>query len=123
MADPRHLAGRRAEDAAAAWLATIGWTVLARRWRGAGGELDLVCRDPGGALVAVEVKLRRTERMGAAVESVNQRRIRRLRRSLGSFPDNARLPSGLCLRIDLVTVTPSSDGRWRMARFPSIDGW
>lgn len=104
-------------------MATIGWTVLARRWHGPQGELDLVCRDPDGVLVAVEVKLRRTERTGAALESVDDRRLRRLRRSLGSFLEEERLPTPLGLRIDLVTVTPFPDGRWRLARYPSIDGW
>ena len=123
MADPRHLAGQLAENATAAWLATIGWIVLARRWRGPQGELDLVCRDPAGVLVAVEVKLRRTERTGVALESVDPRRLRRLRRSLGSFLEQERLPTRVTLRIDLVTVTPSADGRWRLARYPAIDGW
>jgi putative endonuclease len=123
MPDPRHLAGQRGEDVTAAWLATLGWNVLTRRWRGPHGELDLVCRDPAGVLVAVEVKLRRTERTGAAVESVDQRRIRRLRRSLGSFLDQERLQGRPDLRIDLVTVTPAPDGQWRLARYPSIDGW
>jgi putative endonuclease len=122
VSDPRQLLGQRAEDATAAWLAAIGWTILARRWRRPEGELDLVCRDPDGVLVAVEVKLRRSSRVGDPLESVDRRRIRRLRAALGSYASSERATTPAGLRIDLVTVTPSGP-RWHLARHASIDGW
>lgn len=50
-----HLSGAMAEDGVARLAAGRGQTVLARRWRGKGGEIDLICRD-GDCLVFVEVK-------------------------------------------------------------------
>ena len=50
-----YLAGLAAEDAVAAEYARRGHAVAARRWRGSGGELDLVLRD-GDGLIVVEVK-------------------------------------------------------------------
>lgn len=44
-----------AEDAVAADYARRGLTVIARRWRSAVGEIDLICGDDAG-LVFVEVK-------------------------------------------------------------------
>ena len=123
MANPRHLLGLRAEDATARWLSAGGWTVLARRWRRPEGELDLVCRDPHGVLVAVEVKLRRGSRSGGPLGSVDRRRIGRLRAGLASFAASERMALAAGLRIDLVTVTPATEGRWRLARFASIDAW
>ena len=122
MTDPRHDLGRRAEEAAAGWLTGIGWTVLARRWRSPTGELDLVCVDPGGALVGVEVKLRRTGRAGSGPEVIDARRVRRLRATLGGWmaTSAARYPA---LRLDLVTLAPTGDGRWRIARREAVDGW
>lgn len=122
MSDPRHLLGHRAEEATADWLRGIGWTILARRWRRPEGELDLVCRDPDFVLVAVEVKLRRTPRTGDPVESVDRRRIRRLRHALASYAATERVATPAGLRIDLVAVTPIED-RWRLARHASIDAW
>lgn len=67
--------GRRAEWAAELFLRLKGYTIVARRFRARGGELDLVARR--GRLVAfVEVK-RRADRDDAvaAVTPRNRRRI------------------------------------------------
>jgi len=122
MTDPRHALGERAELAAATWLRTLGWSVLDRRWRGAAGELDLVCIDPGGVLVGVEVKLRRTDRAGSGPESIERRRLGRLRGTLAAFA-TATAVAHQGARLDLVTLTPADDGRWRIQRLPAIDAW
>jgi putative endonuclease len=49
--------GRAAEARVADALARAGWSVLARNWRGGGGELDLVVSQ-GARLRFVEVKAR-----------------------------------------------------------------
>lgn len=121
MANPRQALGERAEAAAAVWLVSRGWTVLARRWRCAEGELDIVARDPDLVLVAVEVKLRRTGRAGLPLESIDRHRLRRLRSALGRFATVESQGAG-GLRIDLVAVRADS-GRWRLTHHPSIDAW
>lgn len=124
MPDPRHRLGLAGEDAVARWLTGSGWVLLRRRWRCPAGELDLVLRDPSGALVGVEVKLRRTSRAGSGAESVDRRRLGRLRAALAAYasdsPPRRRFTE---LRIDLVSVSPASDGRWRLCRIPAIDAW
>ena len=122
MPDPRHLLGQQGEAMAAAWLTASGWTVLARRWRTAWGELDLVALDPNGVLVAVEVKLRRSSRTGEPGEAVDRARLRRLRAALGQYRAAHEVTRGE-LRIDLVAVSRASDGRWRLAHHPAIDAW
>lgn len=121
MANPRHALGERAEDATARWLTALGWQVLDRRWRVRSGELDLVCREPAGALVAVEVKLRRTGRAGSALEAIGQARLRRLRAALAAYAQ-ASAQSWPALRVDLVTVAPDGE-RWRLRRYAGIDAW
>lgn len=50
-----HLSGQAAEEAVLAHLVGLGWYPLARRWRGPGGEIDLILRHRA-TLIAVEVK-------------------------------------------------------------------
>ncbi|MDP9467446.1 MAG: YraN family protein [Chloroflexota bacterium] len=123
MPDPRHMLGQQGEEVAAAWLATRGWTVMARRWRCPVGELDLVALDPGGVLVAIEVKVRRSARAGDPRESVDRKRLLRLRAALGQFRARLGRPIAEGSRIDLVAVCPAPDGRWRLAHHQAIDAW
>ena len=123
MPYPRHALGERAEGAAAAWLQTRGWTILARRWRCVDGELDLVAHDPDGVLVAIEVKVRRTGRAGDPLDSIDRRRLLRLRKALGRFRSEATRSAGEGLRVDLVAVRPGEHGQWRLSHHRSIDAW
>ncbi len=123
MANPRHLLGLRAEEAVAVWLTGQGWQVLARRWRCARGELDLVCRDGAGTLVGIEVKSRRTPRAGTPADGVDRRRVARLRSALVAFQAQRSEPAP-ALRIDLVTAIPlAGESGWRLVRLPTIDAW
>ncbi len=122
MPDPRHDLGLRAEAAVAAWLEGDGWTVLDRRWRVPEGELDLVCLDRGGVLVGVEVRARRTPRSGSPLESIDRRRVGRLRRALAHYAA-AATGRHIGMRLDLVSVTPAAEGRWRLVRHPAVDAW
>jgi putative endonuclease len=121
--DPRHGLGERGEAAAAAWLASRGWTILARRWRCPYGELDLVALDPDRVLVAIEVKLRRGARAGDPLESVDRRRLARLRGALGRFRAEEEASRGEGTRIDLVAVRPAGEGLWRLSHHRAIDAW
>lgn len=122
MSDPRHSLGRLAEAAAERWLSDAGWEILARRCRpDGGGEIDIAALDPNGVLVALEVRARRSRRAGTAAASLDERRIRRLRRSLAAFAvGSGRRHRGL--RVDLVTAEPAGEraGTWRLSRIPAI---
>lgn len=121
MANPRHRLGLEAETVVADQLARAGWQVLARRFRGAGGELDLVCLDPSLILVGIEVRARRDSRTGQAIETVDARKLARLRAGLVGYAMDER-PGHRGVRIDLVTLD-RVDGRWRMAHHAGIDAW
>ena len=71
--------GRRAERAAAIYLALKGYRILARRFRSPAGEIDLIARR-GRLVVYVEVKARTGE---AAV--IRERQRRRIRRAAEHF--------------------------------------
>jgi putative endonuclease len=122
MSDPRHALGLAVEAAVAAWLTRSGWTIVARRARSTnGGEVDIVAVDRQRILVAVEVRARRDHRAGSAAESIDQRRIGRMRRTLVALA--ASTPGHAGLRIDLVTAEPVHGelGSWALHRTPGID--
>jgi putative endonuclease len=95
--------GRRGEELAADWYTTHGYRVVARNWRCAVGELDVVARR-GRLVVVCEVKSRRSEAFGpaaAAVGVVKQQRLRRL--AAAWLADNG--VHGVEVRFDVAAVT------------------
>ncbi|HYN47807.1 MAG TPA: YraN family protein [Candidatus Nanopelagicales bacterium] len=125
---PAQRAGDRAEEAVARALAAAGWRVLGRRVRFGRLELDIVAIDPGPppALVVVEVRWRRSRAFGLPEETVDRRKLGRLRRGAGglaaraTLADGARLPA-LPLRLDLVAVEPAATaGRLRLRHYRGI---
>ncbi len=93
--------GRRGERAAERHLRRRGWTILARRWRGAGGELDLVA-GRAGVLALCEVKARTDPR--ALLEPHTAAQRRRMARAAAAYLAARPPPPGTTVRLDLVTV-------------------
>ena len=94
--DARAELGSAGEAAAAAWYLARGFEIVARNWRCAAGELDLVASRPG-LLVVCEVKTRRGDGFGGGYEAVGwekQRKVRRLAEQFllaaGAGPDAVR---------------------------------
>lgn len=77
-------AGRSAEQIVEAQYAARGIAVVERRWRGRGGEIDLVLRD-GDAVVFVEVKAARS--FDAAAGRISARQRGRLLASAAEYLD------------------------------------
>lgn len=71
-----HRKGLDAEEAAARLYESEGAKILARRFKSPYGEIDLVCEEPGGGIVFVEVKARRS--LAAALEALTPRQARRM---------------------------------------------
>jgi putative endonuclease len=70
--------GKWGEDQAEIYLKRKGLQIIARNWRTAQGEIDLVARD-GRTLVFVEVRTRSGQSFGLPAESVDWRKRRKLR--------------------------------------------
>ncbi|HWD55708.1 MAG TPA: YraN family protein [Acidimicrobiales bacterium] len=108
MSNRRIALGHRGEDWAAAWYEENGYSILARNWRCAQGEIDLLCTqlNPAGCvtLVICEVKARTSNTRGHPLEAVTPAKQQRLRRlataylaSQGAYYDH--------LRFDVIGVT------------------
>lgn len=119
MSDPRRGLGRRGEEIAAQTLEAAGMNIVARNWRCAGGEIDLVAQEvaldysQGGQaapwLVIVEVRTRRGLAFGSALASVTPRKQARLA-AVGAAYVQAVAWTGPW-RIDVVAIQMDTAGR------------
>lgn len=102
------LSGLAAEDSVARHYARSGRAVVARRWQGPGGEIDLIVRE-GARLVFVEVKASRS--FEAATAQLGRRQMDRICRSAeaycGEMPDGALTE----MRFDLALVDGQGEVR------------
>ncbi len=99
-----HLAGHAAEDQAARAYEDLGYEVLERCWRGAGGEIDLILRH-GDVFVFAEVKTGPSYE--AAIARINPRQMGRIQTSAALFLDQQAQGSLSEARIDVVLVIGS----------------
>ena len=110
--------GRHGEDVAAALFEGAGMTVLARNWRCAQGEIDIVAVD-GDCLVVCEVKTRRTSAAGTPAEAVTPAKLGRLRRLTGAWL--ASQPRRFRdVRIDVVAVECLPGGAPRVRHLRAV---
>jgi len=84
MTAPHLELGREGEVLAARLLTGKGYRILARNYRTAGGEVDLVCQD-GDTLVFVEVKTRSAGSLGRPDQAVTGIKRGRLVRAAAAF--------------------------------------
>ena len=94
--------GAAGERIASRYLEQHGYEVVDKNVRRREGEIDLVALH-GDTLVFVEVKLRTSRKMGAAVSAVSPAKGARLRQLAEAYSaDHPDLPT--TLRIDLVAI-------------------
>lgn len=101
--DPRHRDGRNAEQRAFEFLSARGLHPVARNFRCARGEIDLVLRD-GTTLVFVEVRARNSARYGGGAASVDARKQAKLVASAEVFLQQHPAYNRSACRFDVVAV-------------------
>jgi putative endonuclease len=107
MSGARQSLGRQGEDLACAALEARGYTILARRYRRRGGEVDIVALD-GPTVVFVEVKTRRGSRYGVGADAVTIGKRRRIVATATDFlARHGRLASPC--RFDVVAIDMAAD--------------
>jgi putative endonuclease len=97
-------AGLAAEETVAGLYETGGYPILARRWRGSAGEIDLVARD-GAAIIFIEVK--HAETFAWAAERLTERQMGRIYATASEFIANEPSGQETEVRFDVALV----DGR------------
>jgi putative endonuclease len=108
MTKARQAVGAYGERLASRYLEDEGLVILARNWRCADGEIDLVLAD-GPEVVFCEVKTRRTSAYGTPAEAVGPAKVQRLRRLAARWLAESRMRSRE-VRFDVVEVRPQRAG-------------
>jgi putative endonuclease len=104
---PHLRTGENAESAAARFLVRRGYRLVEKNFRSRYGEIDLVMLDRQ-CLVFVEVRYRRNDAYGGALQSVSAAKQAKLRRTAESYLQRAGLPEFEECRFDVVAVSGSS---------------
>ena len=100
--------GRYGENLAVRHLEAEGWRVVARNWRAASGELDVIALDRD-IVVAVEVKTRRGTAYGYPAEAVTPAKLARIRRLMGEWL-SLGLIRATSVRVDVIAVVIPRSG-------------
>lgn len=94
-------AGLAAEEQVAQLYARSGKMLIAKRWRGASGEIDLIMRD-GAQVIFIEVKQSRTHAMAA--QNLGPRQIARIYAAAAEFIEGQPLGQLTDVRLDAALV-------------------
>ena len=102
MTNTRHMLGKRGEQYAAQYLTDHGYAVRARNWRCPVGEIDLVT-EKDGRVIFVEVRTRRSDRLGTPEESITPAKRARLIAAARTYLDEQG-QTDRDWRIDIVAI-------------------
>ena len=94
--------GRISEDRAAAYLMARGYTIRDRNWRLGHKELDIVAQK-NDKLAIIEVKARRSDRYGDAVDAVTDDKIYKIVQAANAYVRYHRI--NLNVRFDIIAIT------------------
>jgi putative endonuclease len=111
--------GKQAEKAAAEYLSSAGYQIVATNWRCKGGEIDIVAQH-GETLVFVEVRSRfRTEDAFASVQSSKQ--VKMLRAAHEYLAETGQEEAAW--RIDVIAVGHGHDGKPQIEHVEDALDW
>ncbi|RGP39088.1 YraN family protein [Pseudotabrizicola alkalilacus] len=96
-----YYAGMAAEEQVARLYDRSGRSVIARRWRGPGGEIDLIARD-GAEVIFIEVKQARSH--AVASERLTVRQMERIYASAACFIGGEPAGQNTPVRFDVALV-------------------
>ena len=94
--------GASGEDAAAAHLARLGYSILDRNFKTRTGEIDIVARE-GATVVFVEVKRREAPDHGTAAEFVSPAKMRKVVSAARLWAAKHGLTDSL-IRFDVIAI-------------------
>ena len=109
-----NILGKRGEIAAARYLVTHGYNIVAQDWHHGHRDIDIIATKLG-VMVFVEVKTRSSEEYGTPEESVDDEKIRNILEAAHAYVCMNKIE--MALRFDIIAVV--SDGNsFRIKHYP-----
>jgi putative endonuclease len=100
--------GSDGEALAAEFLRKKGYRIIAKNYKTAIGEIDIVAQD-GDTIVFLEVKTRTNEAFGYPFEAVNDRKRRKIRNVALLFLK--KMKEEVPARFDVLSISSAGDGK------------
>ena len=101
--------GEHAEEQAHQFLISKGLKPVCRNFRCKVGEIDLIMLD-GNALVIVEVKYRKNDKYGSALESVTKKKQSRIIAATHCYLKSNN--SNQAIRFDVIAISGNNNINW-----------
>jgi putative endonuclease len=99
--------GKRAEEAACAFLETQGLQLIESNYRTRHGEIDLIMRDQDD-IVFIEVRSRARIDYGTALESITTNKIKKIVKAATHFLQVRRCLYKVTSRFDFIIIQPNA---------------
>ena len=103
------LRGEQAEKQAYEFLISQGLTLIERNFRSPYGELDLIMKD-GKTLVIVEVRFRKNDKFGSALESVTHSKQAKISATTEIYLSSQT--ESMPIRFDVVGISGNGELKW-----------
>lgn len=101
----RHIAGKQAEKLARDYLQKHDCEILYDNYRCYQGEIDLIARD-GKHIAFVEVRFRKYNAFGTALESINHKKQQKIIRAANHFLQMKNWLYKVIGRFDIIVIQP-----------------
>ena len=100
--DKRVKHGSYGEHTVSGYLQALGYNILAKNYKKAHGEIDIIANDKG-CIVFIEVKYRRNTSFGHPIESITKKKAAAIINTAHIYLNNNNLEDNDC-RFDVIEV-------------------
>lgn len=111
MKTSRAIVGSRGEEYAVEWLRNNGFYIVERNWRIGRYEIDIIAQR-WDTLHFVEVKTRHSGGWQSAYDSIDEQKVRSMRRAVSAYRAIHRVP--LNTQFDLISLREQDDGSYTL---------
>ncbi len=102
------------EQLSVKWLEDKGYTIIDKNYRCKMGEIDIIAKD-GTTLVFVEVKYRRTPKMGYPWEAVGTAKQHRISQCAKWYMMSKHIDTATPMRFDVISICGSEGTHFQNA--------